>query len=261
MADGYGAIGTDDQAAAFALGLCDVVQLAVIHQVAAVHGVNHSWIVAQGHAHQWHQPVVRLAEAGRLGQHHHIALIAYGLEIRQWYGVCHAAIQQLAPAEFNDPRGQGHRCRGTDPVVGLLGGLVQLPVDGLSGQDVRTHHDEGHGVGIEGSIVEHVETAGHGVVAELRIKIVAGGEPRAQSAVAAVAREARIIAYGASGLSRLDVASEGCSRRDTYQSVGPDIMLHHHVGDARRPQSAHGSTLKYETPFSAFYHAHSEKNT
>ena len=47
MADGQGLLGADDQATALALGLADVVQLAIIHQMALVEGFNHLGIFAQ----------------------------------------------------------------------------------------------------------------------------------------------------------------------------------------------------------------------
>ena len=47
MADGQVLLGTDDQTATFALGLADIVQLSIVHQMALVEGFNHLGIFAQ----------------------------------------------------------------------------------------------------------------------------------------------------------------------------------------------------------------------
>ena len=113
--------------------------------------------------------------------------------------------------------------------------MVDIVIDGLSCQYVRADDRKLHRILLEGLCVEDVVFLWYDVVAEFSIEIVSAAQQGAQSAVTRILSETRIVSNGPSNLSRLDVATKCCTSRHANQSVGPDVVLHHHVGHASRP--------------------------
>ena len=221
----------------------------------ALHSLNHLGIAAQRQAHQGHQLQALLLVAGRLGQHHHIAMIADRLEILQGNRVGHATVKQLSALHLDHLGGQRHGCRGTNPVVGVERCLGKQLIDRLARQHIGTNHIERHGVRVEGVVVEDIQLLRHPAIAKLGIEIIACGEPRPDATIAAVTCEACIISDSTSGLSRLVVTTKSRTCRHANKAVGPNVVLHHHIGHARRPQASHSATFKYQSSFLSIHNS------
>ena len=83
------------------------------------------------------------------------------------------------------------------------------------------------------------------MVGKLRVEVVARGEQRTQSAISWVAGKVHVVANSPSRLARLVVATEGSTRRNAHDTIGPHLVLHHHIGDARGKEPSHGPSFKY----------------
>ena len=92
VADGYSIVRTDDEATAFTLRLGYIFQLLVVHQMPAVHRLNHLRVATQGNVHQGYQRVVTFLIALGLGEYHHVTVITDALAIFQGDRVGYTAI-------------------------------------------------------------------------------------------------------------------------------------------------------------------------
>ena len=110
MADGYFLLGTNDETASLPLGLGNIFQLTVVHQMAFVQGTKEVGIFAKRQAHEWHQLVVLFLIAEGLGKDDHIATDALLLEIFQGDGVADASVEQFSALHMNHLGRQRHGC-------------------------------------------------------------------------------------------------------------------------------------------------------
>ena len=108
---------------------------------------------------------------------------------------------------------------------------------------------------VERVVVEDIQLLRHPAIAKLGIEVVACGEPRPDATIATVARKTRIIPDGTTRLSRLVVTAKGRPCRHANKTVGPNVVLHHHIGHARRPQASHSATFKYQSSFLSIHNS------
>lgn len=205
---GQGGLGRYDVGVAEGFLRGEVVELRVVHDVAAPHGVGYGRGI--GHEQAEEPPRGgRLAEIAGLGEHHHVAGEAALLKIGERDGVADAAVEH-APAvvDAHGPREHRHGGRCAQPFERVAVHAVHLIVDGGACGHVGAHEVELHGIALEGVYVEDVELEGKGVVGEFGAHEVAGGEQRAQAHVARVAAVAEVVAQHTAGLTRLVVAAE-----------------------------------------------------
>ena len=239
MSDGQRLFRTDDEGTFSHLCLIDIHQFLIIHDVSLVHRLNHLGVFPEGNAHQGHQLIVLFHEAVGLGQDDNIPVVAYALKVLQRNGVGHAPVEHFHAFQLHHFRGQWHRGRGTDPVVGEGRAFFQFLVDGLPRLHICADGIELHRILLKGLVVEDVVLRGDDVIAELSIVEVARLPPRQPTAIALVACEPLIISEGASWLSRLVVTPEGRPCRDADETVRLNACLHHHIKDPCRKQPPH----------------------
>ena len=58
-----------------------------------------------------------------------------------------------------------------------------------------------------------------------------------------------IVAQGSSDLTRLVVAAQACASRDTHHAIDSDAFFEQDIGNTRREESSHASSLKNNSSF------------
>ena len=117
---------------------------------------------------------------------------------------------------------------------------------------ISANHNKFGLVFLESLSVEYIIFSRNNMICKFSIKQIARSDKRVKSCIALVLAETHIISYSPARLPRLVVTAKGSPSRNTYYSVYLNTMLHHHVNDASRKKSAHGTALKYKSRFHIF---------
>ena len=242
---------SEDQRVAHLLLLADVGHLLVVELCPAVHCLHHRWIAPHPPLDERQQSLGRFSVAGFTGEYHHIPVASLALHPAQRNAVAHATVEQALAVDDNRLRHHGHRGRCPDPFQRAVGVVLRQAsvIDRLPGVDIGAGNVELHGVGMEGLEVEWVVLGGHRVVTEPGVIVVARGQQRPQAGIAAVVGKPLVVAQCASGLVRLEVASESRPCRHPHQRIDSEPVLHHHIEQSAGEHAAHATAFKYESAF------------
>ena len=245
--DVQGGLRPDDKDVAEGLLLPDIGGGLVVDLVALGHGAQQVGVLAVDQVHQGHELVLFLDIVQGLGQDDHVFGIALGLDEFQGDRVGDAAVEQVPVAHGDDLRRQGHGGGGPKPVQVLVVTRQAVVVDGPAGADVSPHDVEVHGgVGI-GLPVKDIQLVRDLPVAEVRSEEITGLDPRAHAAISWVLAKGQVVAQHPPDLVGFIVAAEHGPRRDANGPVKDDVLLHHHVDDARGEQAPHGAAFHHQS--------------
>ena len=224
--------GADDEGIASGLSLADIGELAVVHDVAVLHRIDHGGVVAHGEADDRHHGVGLFDIVRGAGEDDHVALIALVLHEFEGDRVRHAAVQELFAADLHDAGDHGHGAGGTEPFqqfpLILLFAVTEV-VDGLPGLGIGADQIKFHGIFPEGLPVKGIQLFRDVVVTELGVKEVARGDEGPDARIAGVLCEPQVVADGAPVLAGFVVAAEGRARGYADPAVKSYALFHENI--------------------------------
>lgn len=102
---------------------------------------------------------------------------------------------------------------------------------------------------LERVVIEGIEFVRQQIVAEFGVADIAGMEEGVDADIAAIAGIAEVVTEDTAGL----VAGEIDAKRDTCRGaaddIGAEILLHEHIQDAGRVETAHATAFEDEADF------------